>query len=228
LLPRCLAFRNITAIPLYCGNNHFAVSELFTLSEEELLSRFSVGDPTALETLIRSYYPVLCRFAEKFLPDASLAKDVAQESFIKLWKSGKSFDSMQALKAYLYTITRNGCLDLIRNRSRLDNRHQQAAADIEEATEPVLTEIIRAESVALIYQAVKAMPVKMQQVFLLSYREGMTVSEIATQLGMNLKAVKKQKYKALVALRGRFAKRREPLLSLVTTVVLMEFSSHIK
>ena len=197
------------------------MSELFTLPEEELLSRFSVGDPAALETLIRSYYPVLCRFAEKFLPDASLAKDVAQESFIKLWKSDKSFDSLQALKAYLFAITRNGCLDMIRNRSRLDNRHQQAAADIEEAMEPVLTEIIRAESVALIYQAVKAMPVKMQQVFILSYREGMTVSEIAVHLGMNLRAVKKQKYKALVALRGRFAKRREPLLSLLTTVVLM-------
>lgn len=197
------------------------MAELFTLTEDELLSRFSVGDPTALETLIRSYYPVLCRFAEKFLPDASLAKDVAQESFIKLWKSGKSFDSLQALKAYLFAITRNGCLDMIRNRSRLDNRHRQAAADIEEAMEPVLTEIIRAESVALIYQAVKTMPAKMQQVFILSYREGMTVSEIAAHLGMNLKAVKKQKYKALVALRGRFAKRREPLLSLLTTVVLM-------
>ena len=197
------------------------MAELFILPKEEILSQLSAGDTAALETLIRSYYPVLCRFAEKFLPDASLAKDVAQESFIKLWKSGKSFDSIQTLKAYLYAITRNGCLDMIRNRSRLDNRHQQAAADIEEAMEPVLTEIIRAESVALIYQAVKAMPVKMQQVFILSYREGMTVSEIAAHLGMNLKAVKKQKYKALVALRSRFAKRREPLMSLLATVVLM-------
>jgi RNA polymerase sigma-70 factor (ECF subfamily) len=214
-------YRNITAIHLFCGNNYFAVVEVFTLKEKEILSRLSVGDPAALDTLIRSYYAVLCRFAEKFLPDASLAKDVVQESYIKLWKSGKSFDSIQALKAYLYAITRNGCLDMIRNRSRLDNRHQQATANIEEAIEPVLTEIIRAESVALIYQAVKGMPAKMQQVFILSYREGMTVSEIAAHLGMNLKAVKKQKYKALVALRGRFAKRREPLLSLLTTVVLM-------
>jgi RNA polymerase sigma-70 factor (ECF subfamily) len=201
------------------------VAATVILQEDEILSRLSAEDPAALETLIRSYYPVLCRFAEKFLPDASLAKDVVQESFIKLWKSRKSFDSIEALKAYLYAITRNGCLDMIRNRSRLENRHQEAAAGMEEALEPVLTEIIRAESVALIYQVVRAMPVKMQQVVILSYREGMTVSEIASHLGMNLKAVKKQKYKALVALRGRFGKHSEPLLSVLPAIAIMAESA---
>ena len=194
---------------------------LFTLQEEEILTRLSVGDPTALEILIRSYYSVLCRFAEKMLPDASLAKDVVQESFIKLWKSDKTFNSTQALKVYLYTITRNGCLDLIRSRNRLDNRHQQATAEVEESLEPVITEIIRAESVALIFQVIKDMPPKMREVLFLSYRDGMTVSEIATHLNMNLKAVKKQKYNALVALRCRFAKPTAPLLVLLTSAVLL-------
>lgn len=199
----------------------FVVHEPLFFSEEELPAGVSLEDPDVLEKLIRSYYAVLCRFAENFLPDASLAEDIVQETFIKLWKSGKSFDSIKALKAYLYTITRNGCLDMIRTRSRMDNRHQQAAAGNEEAAEPVLAAIIRAESIALIYQAVKAMPAKMQEVFILSYREGMTVSEIAAHLGMNVKAVKKQKYKMLVALRGRFAHNREPLLGLLITVAML-------
>lgn len=195
--------------------------EHLSLQEEQFPAGASVEDPDIFEKLIRSYYAVLCRFAENFLPDSSLAQDIVQETFIKLWKSGKSFDSIKALKAYLFTITRNGCLDMIRSRSRMDNRHQQATFDSEETTEPVLAAIIRAESIALIYQAVKAMPPKMQEVFILSYREGMKVSEIATQLGMNVKAVKKQKYKALVALRGRFAQNREPLLGLLITVAMI-------
>lgn len=195
--------------------------EPLSLSEEELPARLSLEDPDALEQLIRSYYAVLCRFAENFLPDASLAQDIVQETFIKLWKSGKTFDSVKALKAYLYAITRNGCLDLIRSRTRMDNRHQQAAAGSEDVMEPVLTAIIRAESIGLIYQAVKAMPAKTQEIFMLSYREGLTVSEIAAQLGMNVKAVKKQKYKALVALRGRFANNREPLLTLLIAVAMI-------
>lgn len=197
------------------------MSELSFFSENELLQRLAEGDPSALETIIRSYHAVLCRFAEKMLPDASLAKDVTQECFIKLWRSDRTFDSLKGLKAWLYTITRNGCLDLIRSRSRLDSRHRDATANEEDAGQPVIADIIRAESVALIYQAVKAMPEKMRQIFLLSYREGMTVSEISAHLGMNLKAVKKQKYKALVALRGRFAKNREPLLTVLVAVSLM-------
>lgn len=195
--------------------------EPLSLPEGELPARLSLEDPDDLEQLIRSYYAVLCRFAENFLPDASLAQDIVQETFIKLWKSGKTFDSVKALKAYLYVITRNGCLDLIRSRTRMDNRHQQAAAGSEEAMEPVLTAIIRAESIGLIYQAVKAMPAKTQEIFILSYREGLTVSEIAAQLGMNVKAVKKQKYKALVALRDRFANNREPLLTLLIAVAMI-------
>jgi RNA polymerase sigma factor (sigma-70 family) len=191
------------------------VQEPLSLPEKELPARVSLEDPDVLEQLIRSWYAVLCRFAENFLPDASLAEDIVQETFIKLWKSGKSFDSIKALKAYLYTITR----------SRMDNRHQQATAGSEEATEPILAAIIRAESIALIYQAVKAMPAKTQEIFILSYREGMTVSEIAAHLGMNVKAVKKQKYKALVALRGRFANNREPLLGLLIAVAMIHENS---
>jgi RNA polymerase sigma-70 factor (family 1) len=192
-----------------------------SLPEDELPVRVFVDDPNVLESLIRSYYAVLCRFAEQFLPDASLAEDIVQETFIKLWKSGKSFDSGKMLKAYLYTITRNGCLDLLRSRSRMDNRHELAAAANEETMEPVLTAIIRAESIALIYQVVKAMPANRQEIFMLSYREGLTVSEIAAKLGMPVKAVKKQKYKALVTLRGRFAHNREPLLGLLTAAAFI-------
>jgi len=197
------------------------VYDLSIFSEKVLLQQLSEGNPNALETIIRSYYAVLCRFAERMLPDASLAEDVVQECFIKLWKSRKAFDSLKGLKAYLYAITRNGCLDLARSRSRIDSRHQQAAANEEATIEPVLTDIVRAESIALIYQAVKAMPEKMRQIFLLSYRDGMTVSEISVHLGMNLKAVKKQKYKALVALRSRFAKHEKPLLSVLAAVSLI-------
>ena len=182
-------------------------------SDQELLERLSSGDAAALEALMKQYYAVLCRFAEKFLPDAALAEDVAQESFIKLWRSSASFDSMIALKAYLYTITRNGCLDMIRNRTRLNERHQLAAAGSEVTVQHEFTEVIQAESVALIFQYVRAMPEKMQQVFFLSYQNGMTVGEIAAHLGWKVKAVKKQKYKALVALRRRFSGQSHVLVT---------------
>lgn len=183
-----------------------------SILDEEVLTRLSNEDPAALQLLIETYFPILCRFAEKFLPDQSLAKDIVQEVFIKVWNNKPSFDSIMSLKGYLFTLTRNGCLNMIRSRERQENRHMTAAAKDPSTVDPILADIVRAEYIAQIYQVVQTLPPKMQEVFYLSYEEGMTVRAIAQQLNMDVKAVRNQKYKALVTLRSRFKDSGEPLL----------------
>ena len=172
----------------------------------------SRGDQTALEELIRTYFPILSRYAEKFLPDSSLAKDVVQETFIKLWSNRSSFGSVEALKGFLFVATKNGCLNLSRGRERQEVRHQEVAGLGPETSDPVLTGMVRAENIALIYQVVRGLPRAAQEIFYLSYEEGMTVKEIAAHLDMKLKTVKNHKYKTLVLLRSKFGNQRGPLL----------------
>ena len=187
-----------------------------SIVDDEVLTRLSERDPAALQLLIETYFPILCRFAEKFVPDSSLAKDIVQETFIKVWNNNPIFDNVMSLKGYLFTLTRNGCLNLIRSRERQENRHMMAAADHPVETASVLTEIVRSEYIAQIYQVVETFPSRMREIFYLSYEEGLTVRAIALQLNMDVKAVKNQKYKALVALRSRFKGGSEPLLVLLT------------
>lgn len=162
---------------------------------------------------MKGYFPVLCKFASTFLPDASLAKDVVQETFIHLWGRRADFASEKALKAYLFASTRNGCLNLIRGRDRQEHRHLAAVRDAPEATDSVLAEMVRAENMALIYQVIQGLPLPMQEIFRLSYEEGMTVAEISAHLRMKLKTVKNHKYKTLLVLRDKFGNRRGPLLA---------------
>lgn len=165
------------------------------------------------------YFPVLCRFAERFLPDSSLAKDVVQETFIKLWNGRSTFESVDALKGYLYVATRNGCLNLNRGRERQENRHLEVAGREPEAIDPIWTEMVRAENIALVYAVVRTLPQQAQEIFYLSYEEGMTVSEIAAFLDMKLKTVKNHKYKTLVHLRSKFGNQRGPLLVLLSILL---------
>lgn len=81
-----------------------------SIVDDEVLTRLSEGDPAALQLLVETYFPILCRFAEKFVPDSSLAKDIVQETFIKVWNNKPTFDNVMSLKGYLFTLTRNGCL----------------------------------------------------------------------------------------------------------------------
>ncbi len=165
------------------------------------------------------YFPVLCRFAEKFLPDSSLAKDVVQETFIKLWNGRRVVESSGALNGFLFVTTKNGCLNLSRGRERQESRHLEVAGREPEAIDPIWTEMVRAENISLVYAVVRTLPAQAQEIFYLSYEEGMTVKEIAAFLDMKLKTVKNHKYKTLVHLRGKFGNRRGPLLVLLSILL---------
>ncbi len=190
-----------------------------TIIENELLINLAKEDPAALQTLIDVYYPFLCRFAEKYLPDASLAKDVVQETFIKFWNARQVFGSAGALKGYLFTSTRNGCLNLLRGRKNEADRHRKIAGNGMEVVESVMTDIVRAESLALVYQVVRGMSKPRQEVFYLSYEEGLTVKEISERLDMKLKTVKSHKYETMLILRNKFAGRHGALLILFTVTL---------
>ena len=188
-------------------------------NNEELLSKLSERDPAALETLMEIYYPALCRFAGSFLTDASLAKDIVQDTFINYWRSEHHFPSLNNLKAFLLVSTRNGCMNYLRGRERLERTHKAASAAMPLETESIYADIVKNELIALIYETVAQMSPRMQEIFYLSFREGMTVKEISAHLDMNLKAVKKQKYKALVMLRSKFGSKRD-LLPILLAIFL--------
>ena len=87
------------------------------------------------KALFNAYFPALCLYAERIVSDSDAAKDVVQEVFIKLLKSNAMFENEKAIKAYLYILTRNSCLDSIkksRNDLRLTNEELFSYSENEE------------------------------------------------------------------------------------------------
>jgi RNA polymerase sigma-70 factor (ECF subfamily) len=180
-----------------------------------LLRQLSAGDPAALREIVLVYFPILCRYAEKFLPDSFLAKDIVQETFVKLWQYQGTFETFQGLKSFLFVVTRNGCLNLQRGRAREEKKHHMHAK--EEMTDAeAYDEIAWMEQLARINEAVMQMPEKMRTVFLLSFREGLSIGEIARRMNISNKTVRNQKYKSLIVLKGFFHGSRASFLLLLT------------
>lgn len=176
--------------------------EQLTLDEQRLLQQLSNGDPAALRTVVLSYFSILCRFAERYLPDELLAKDVVQESFIKLWKHNDRFESLNGLKSFLFTITKNACLNLQRSKLRESLRNARfLELNGGEETDTYYDEVARLNSLAIVNEAVLQLPLKMKEVFLLSYGQGLSNKEIARKLNISEKTVRNQKYNSLVLLR---------------------------
>ena len=195
------------------------MADSYSISEQEFLDRLFQKEGAALQMLFETYFPVLCHFAGGFLPDESLAKDIVQETFIKLWHSNRRFDTLAGLKSFLFTVTKNACLNWIRDNKRLEDRHRNAHGLVPDEEDETFNNIVLAESIALIYNEVRTMSPKMQEIFFLSYEHGLSVSEIAAQLNMNVKAVKKQKYKSLAALRTKFSQNPKLLVLLLPLII---------
>lgn len=149
------------------------------------------------EQLFKKLYPRLCDFANYILKDKELAEDMAQDAFIAyLEQQEKISDNFNAVKSFLYSAVKNGCLNKIRHNNVVDFYNKKNPLDI--YTEPKILEgIIQAEVFAEIYDKINALPRGCAMVIRYGYLEGLSNSEIAKEMNISINTVKSQKKRAL-------------------------------
>ena len=79
-----------------------------------LLASARDGDLDAFESLVRTHTRLVYAHALRFFGDEHTAQDVTQEVWIKVYRSLPTFDERARFTTWLYRITRNTCLDLVR------------------------------------------------------------------------------------------------------------------
>ena len=169
--------------------------------DTELLNALKQGESHAFTDVYGMFYKPLCYFAEKITGDSSHAEDIATESFVKLLQKNPDFETLQHLKSFLYTTTKNACYDYLRMQKRHEQTHTEMKylADIsEEETEQA---VIMAEVLQAIYTAINQLPAKYKTVLKLSLIEGLNNDEIVEQTGMAYQTVRNHKSEAIKLLR---------------------------
>ena len=162
-----------------------------------------------IDLAFQQYYRPLCLYALHYLHDVDEAEDVVQDCFVRVLErekhksaAGTSTSSLllQNLKAFLYTSVRNACIDHLRHKNPV--LQDVAPSDL---TEQITDEqaVERSWHEAELWTAIEQLPVRCQEIFLMSKRDGMTYREIAEELGLSEKTVEHQISKALKILRGK-------------------------
>ncbi len=154
----------------------------------------------SVESLFSLYYARLCYFAFKMIGEREAAEDLVQEAFVKLWERQDDFTSELSAKTFLYVTVRNACLNRIRH-EEVEKKYIKAHNSEEVEEEKGLQQIIQAEVLGEIHNAIEALPQGCRQVLKLAYFEGLKNHEIAEQLGISVNTIKTQKARALQLLR---------------------------
>ena len=90
---------------------------MFT-SDEDLMMECRRGDMGAFELLVRRYQDALVNYIHHIINDYHLAEDLAQETFLRVFKSASRYEPKASFKSWLYTIATNLSRNELRNRKR--------------------------------------------------------------------------------------------------------------
>jgi len=88
------------------------------LEEEELLYNIRSGSESAFTYLVNLYRDMVYSLCVNMLGDHTIAKDVSQEIFIKIFKAINRFEGNSSLRTWIYGISYNKCLDELKKRKR--------------------------------------------------------------------------------------------------------------
>lgn len=189
------------------------------ITDGMLVQQTLAGDQQAFEMLVRRYHVPLFNFICHCLGDYDLACDVSQHVFLQLYTSLPNLRTGEPLKAWLFQVARNRCLDELRRKRSLHFSELEASNDDDDLSplaiipdgQPLPEE--QAEHRDLqqaLRQAIDTLPPKFRSVVLLRYASQLSFSEIGKTLNMPEATAKTYFQRARPLLRTALATHWEP------------------
>lgn len=169
-------------------------------NDAAVVIRLRYGNLAALEELVESYNQRVVNFAARILEDATEAQDIAQNVFIQVYRAAHRFHFRCRVSTWIFTITRNLCLNELRRRGR----HRVASLDYHSYWEDQETReledksgygcprstAIKAELFEKIEEALAALPERQRTAILLLREGDISYREIASILETTVPATK--------------------------------------
>lgn len=163
------------------------------------LAHDNASAQAALAILFRRYSQRIYTYCRKILGDSTTAEDLLQETFVKLFESGRQQRTIENFPAYLMTIARNLCLS---HRAR-SKRQFVEVEDFHLSSRDVPYE--QRELLQLIQASLELLPEDYREAFVLREYNGLSYNEIAEVIGESLDVVKVRIFRAKKKLRDILA-----------------------
>ncbi|MBP0904447.1 RNA polymerase sigma factor [Mariniflexile gromovii] len=155
--------------------------------EKEIVTLLELGDKKAITLLYDNYSDALYGVIKKIIADEDMAQDVLQESFIKIWRYAKKYDSTKAkLFTWLYRIAYNTAIDKVRSQKNKDGKEIQ----MDKSTVYKISAEELNQDVMDMQKHLTSLDEKYQIVINALFFEGMTQQEASEELDIPLGTIK--------------------------------------
>jgi len=176
------------------------------LNDNEIISKVLAGDQQAYALLVDRYQQYVFTLTLRFLKTREDAEEVAQDVFIKVYRSLADFRGASKFSTWLYTIVNTTCITFLRKKKlethSLDLEKVFEAADsIDSGMRANLVE--QKSRVAMVNQAIRLLSTEDAEILTLFYKGEQTLEEIATILTIAPNAAKVRLHRARTRLKDK-------------------------
>ena len=175
-----------------------------TADETRLMTALKKGDKSAFRAIYEQYYRYLVVSAFNVLGDRDVARDLAQDVFVEIWKKREAIQIRSGLKPYLRRAVVNKTLNYIKAR-RINFDDPDNLPEMTSTLDAADETVEASEMEKIIHAAIARLPERCRVVFTLCRLEKMSHKEISAQLGISTKTVEAQMTRALSTLRKAIA-----------------------
>jgi RNA polymerase sigma-70 factor, ECF subfamily len=167
------------------------------IRDTEITARIRNGDAGQFESLFRSSYVSLVRYAKTLIKDHDTAEEIVQDLFFRLWQDKEKLNIESSLNGYLFRSVHNRCLHYI-GHTRVIERHAEEMSysqpESQESPSDILNYKELQEKVARILEK---LPERCGKIFTMNRFEGLKYAEIAEKLSVSVKTVEANMGRAL-------------------------------
>ena len=181
------------------------------LSDADIMLQVKAGDDSAFEYLMQKYRRPMVNFMFRMAHNNAAAEDLAQEVFLRVYRSRESYEASAKFTTWLYRIATNLAVNHARdtrherpeNTVSLDEPDQESGhtLDLPDRTPSAEDAIVRRERVAAIRQRVQALPERQRIAVVMHKYQQMEYRQIADVLKLSESATKSLLFRAYETLR---------------------------
>ena len=176
------------------------------LTDTDIIQQVLQGNQNAFATLVDRYQGFVFTIVLRYVKAREDAEEVAQDVFVKAYRSLADFKGASKFSTWLYTITTTSCLTFLRKKKlevhSLDNEKVFAVADNVDSGMSA-NQIEQKSKVTMVNEAIKLLSPDDAQIITLFYKGEQTLEEIAQVLGKEVNTVKVQLHRARTRLKEK-------------------------
>ena len=174
------------------------------LNEFELMRRLASGEMEALSEIVKKYQDKVLAIAYRFCNDWSKSEDIAQETFLRIYKAAGNYTPQAKFTTWLYRIVVNLCLDEQRKQTKAPISIEEV--DYNGAVDSESNSIERKETIELVKKAIHELPERQRLAVILHRYQNLSYEQISEVTQWTKSSVESLLVRAYANLRQKLSK----------------------